>query len=136
MKTAILAFVGAIAAFISAAFGGWTAALSTMLIFMGLDYLCGLIVAGVFHKSPKTANGGLESRAGLKGLFRKGCMLGIVLVGARLDVIMGGHYVRDAVCTAFIVNEGLSIIENAGLMGVPIPKVISQAIELLHKKEV
>lgn len=121
-------------------FGGWTTSLTTLLIVMGIDYLTGLIVAGVFHASPKTENGALESRAGWKGLCRKGMTLLIVLIACRLDLIAatmlgtGPHFVRDAVNIAYIVNEVISIIENAGLMGMPIPKVFVRAIEILRKR--
>ena len=101
---------------------------------MGVDYATGLIVAGVFHKSEKTENGALESRAGWKGLCRKGVSLLVVLVACRLDMIMGSNFIRDATVIAFIANETISIIENAGLMGVPIPSVITKAIEALKKK--
>lgn len=101
---------------------------------MGVDYATGLIVAGVFHKSEKTENGALESRAGWKGLCRKGVSLLVVLVACRLDMIMGSNFIRDATVIAFIANETISIIENAGLMGVPIPSVITKAIEVLKKK--
>lgn len=101
---------------------------------MGVDYATGLIVAGVFHKSEKTENGALESRAGWKGLCRKGVSLLVVLVACRLDMIMGSNFIRDATVIAFIANETISIIENAGLMGVPVPSVITKAIEVLKKK--
>ena len=101
---------------------------------MGVDYATGLIVAGVFHKSEKTENGALESCAGWKGLCRKGVSLLVVLVACRLDMIMGSNFIRDATVIAFIANETISIIENAGLMGVPIPSVITKAIEVLKKK--
>lgn len=96
---------------------------------MGVDYVTGLIVAGVFHASPKTENGALESRAGWKGLCRKGMTLLVVLVAFRLDMVMGSNFIRDAAIIAFIANETISIIENAGLMGVPIPAVVVKAIE-------
>lgn len=134
MKEGICAVIGAIGGGIAALFGGWDAGLTTLLIFMGVDYLTGLIVAGVFHKSEKTENGALESRAGWKGLCRKGVTLLIVLVACRLDIMMGSSYIRDAVIIAFIANETISIIENAGLMGVPIPSVIVKAIEVLKNK--
>ena len=128
------ASLGAIGGVIASAFGGWDAALSTLLIFMGIDYLTGLIVAGVFHRSQKTESGSLESRAGWKGLCRKGVTLLIVLVACRLDLLIDSNFKRDAVVIAFITNETISIIENAGLMGVPIPTVIVKAIEVLKKK--
>ena len=76
----------------------------------------------------------LESRAGWKGLCRKGVTLLVVLVACRLDLVMGSSFIRDAVVIAFIANETISIIENVGLMGVPIPEVIVRAIEVLKQK--
>lgn len=134
MKEAIFTGIGVVGSAIAALFGGWDAALITLMIFMGIDYLSGLIVAGVFHTSEKTENGTLESRAGWKGLCRKGVSLLIVLVACRLDMVMGSNFIRDAVVIAFIANETLSIIENAGLMGVPIPAMIVKAVEVLKKK--
>lgn len=126
--------VGAIGGFIAMVFGGWSDALATLMIFMGVDYVTGLIVAGIFKKSKKSESGALESRAGFKGLCRKGVALLIVLVAVRLDIIMHTTYIRDAVVIAFIANESISIIENAGLMGVPIPGVIAKAIDVLKKE--
>lgn len=134
MKSAILTSVGAVGGFIASLFGGWDTALVTLIIFMGVDYLTGLIVAGVFHNSEKTASGTLESRAGWKGLCRKGVSLLVVLVACRLDLVMGSDFIRDAVVIAFIANETISIIENAGLMGVPIPAAITRAIDVLNSK--
>ena len=134
MKTTICTIFGLIGGFVASAFGGWSAGILTLLIFMAIDYASGLIVAGVFHKSPKSEGGALESLAGWKGLVRKGMTLLIILIGARLDILLGLMYIRDAIIIAFIVNELLSIIENAGLMGIPIPKVLERAIELLKDK--
>lgn len=134
MKNVLISIVGAVGGAISFCFGGWTESLTTLLIFMAIDFLTGLICAGVFHKSKKSDTGALESKASFKGLCRKGVIMLIVLVGHRIDLAIGSTYVRDAVCIAFIVNETISIIENAGLMGVPIPKVITSAIEILKKK--
>lgn len=69
-----------------------------------------------------------------KGLIRKGVYLLIILVAYRLDLSLGANYIRTAVIIAFIVNEVISIIENAGVMGIPIPGVITRAIEVLKKK--
>lgn len=134
MKSWFTTLIGVIGGFIASLFGGWDAALVTLIIFMAIDYITGLIVAGVFHNSEKTANGALESRAGWKGLCRKGVTLLVVLVACRLDLVMGSNFIRDTVVIAFIANETLSIIENAGLMGLPIPAVITKAIEVLKKK--
>lgn len=133
-QTYVCSILGLIGGWFASAFGGWDASLTTLLIFMGIDYLTGLIVAGVFHKSNKTESGSLESRAGWKGLCRKGVVLLIVLVACRLDLLIQSNFIRDAVAIAFVTNETISIIENAGLMGVPIPSVIVKAIEVLKKK--
>ena len=135
IKTAVLAAIGTIGGGIAALFGGWTSAMTTLIIFMVIDYATGIIVAGVFHRSGKSKSGALQSRAGFKGLCRKGMILLILLVACRLDLMLGTGYIKDCVCIAFVVNETLSIIENAGLMGVPIPQVLIKAIDVLKAKE-
>lgn len=126
--------IGAVGAGVAGLFGGWDAALTTLVIFMALDYITGIVVGGVFRNSPKTKTGALESKAGLKGLFRKGGMLLTVLVACRLDLLIGYHFIRDTVVIALVSNESLSIIENLGLMGVPVPAPILNAIEVLKNK--
>lgn len=134
MKSGICASIGLIGGFIASVFGGWDTGLITLIIFMGIDYISGLIVAGVFHASKKTETGTLESRAGWKGLCRKCMTLLFVLVAYRLDLVIGSDYIRDAVVIAFIANETISIVENAGLMGVPLPEVITKAVDILTKR--
>lgn len=134
MKKTICAIWGIAGSAIASLFGGWDAGLATLLIFMAIDYMSGLIVAGVFHTSNKTDTGALESRAGFKGLCRKGMTLLFVLVAYRLDLVIGTNYIRDAVIIAFIANETISLVENAGLMGLPLPAVITKAIDVLQKK--
>ena len=134
MKETLCTVCGIAGAFIAKLFGGWDAALTTLIIFMVIDYITGMAVAGVFHKSTKTENGALESRAGRKGLCSKGVMMLVVLVACRLDITVGSTFIKDATVIAFIVNETISIIENAALMGVPIPMPIVQAIDILVKR--
>ena len=134
MKETICTILGAIGSGIAAVFGGWNAALLTLIIFMSIDYITGLVVAGVFHKSSKSSSGALQSHAGFKGLCKKGAVLLIILVSARLDLTIGTTYIRDAVCIAYIANEAISIIENVGLMGVPMPQLILKAIDVLKNK--
>ena len=134
MKEGICTGVGVVGAFIASLFGGWDAGLMTLIIFMAIDYISGLLVAGVFHNSKKTESGTLESRAGWKGLCRKGVALLVVLVAHRLDLVIGVDYIKTATVIAFIVNEAISIIENAGLMGLPMPKAVTKAIEVLKNK--
>ena len=136
MKHMITAAAGLIGGAIASIFGGWSSAMTTLCIFMGIDFLSGLVVAGLFHNSSKTESGTLSSKAGFRGLAKKCMILLFVLIGARIDVTLGITYAKDAVCIAFIVNELISITENAGLMGIPVPEVISKAIDMLkHGKD-
>ena len=134
MKNLICTCVGTVGAAIADLFGGWNASLTTLITFMIIDYVSGLVVAGIFKASTKTESGALESNAGWKGLFKKGMTLLIVLISYRLDIAIGTNYIRDAVCIGFIANESISIIENAGLMGVPVPDAIVKAIDVLKNK--
>ena len=134
MKDYFCTAVGVLGGAIASLYGGWDTALQTLIIFMAVDYITGLIVAGVFHASPKSQNGALESRAGWKGLIRKGETLLIVLVACRLDAVMATSFVRDAVIIGFIANETISIIENAGLMGLPIPAALTKAVDILKQR--
>lgn len=133
-KEAIFSALGAVGSFIAWLFGGWDASIITLLIFMAIDYISGMIVAGIFHKSKKSQTGGLESRAGLKGLLRKEMMLAIVIVANFLEMQTGYSFLRDFVCITFIINEAVSILENAGLMGLPIPSILTKAIDALGNK--
>lgn len=134
MKEQLCAIAGAAGGVIATLLGGWDTGLQTLLILMVVDYVTGLIVAGVFHRSSKTENGALESKAGWKGLCKKCMTLLFVLIAARLDMIIGVNYIRDAVCIGFIANELISITENAGLMGVPVPAILQKSIDILTKK--
>lgn len=134
MKTAICTAVGVIGGYLAQMLGGWDAALSTLGVFMAADYLTGILVAAVFHKSPKTESGTLQSQIGFKGLCRKGTILLFVLVGNRLDMVLGTNAIREGVIFGFMANEALSLIENAGLMGVPLPDVIVKAVDALSEK--
>lgn len=134
MKGKLCTMTGIIGSIIASWFGGWDTGLATLVVFMAIDYVSGLVVAGVFHNSTKTENGALESRAGWKGLCRKGMTLLFVLIAYRLDLSMQTTYIRDTVVIGFMANELISIVENAGLMGLPLPGVITRAIEILAKK--
>ena len=134
MKQGICTILGVIGSFIASLFGGWDSALITLIIFMAIDYISGMVVAGVFHNSKKTDTGTLESRAGWKGLCRKCMTLVFVMIAYRLDLVIGSEYIRDAVIIGFIANETISIVENAGLMGIPLPAVITKAIDILTSR--
>lgn len=133
MKEIICTIAGVVGSFIAGLFGGWDTSLVTLLLFMGIDYITGLAVAAC-GKSPKSDTGRLSSKIGWRGIAKKCVSLLLVLVAVRLDITLGTSYIRDAVCIAFVANELLSITENAGLLGVPLPTVITKAIELLQSK--
>lgn len=134
MKETICTTLGIIGAAITWAFGGWDAAMLALLVCISVDYISGSLVALVFHKSTKTETGAYNSAYGLKGLCKKGMMLLFVLIAVQMDLLLGADYIRDAVCIGFCSNEILSIVENLGLAGVPMPQAVTKALEQLQKK--
>lgn len=134
MKEAVCTATGIIGSVLCWAFGGWDAAMAALLMCMAVDYISGSIVALVFHKSSKTETGAYNSLYGLKGLCKKGLMLLFVLVAVQIDHLLGTDYVRNAVCIGFCANEVLSIIENLGLAGIPMPEAVIKALEQLQTK--
>lgn len=126
--------IGAVGVLITKHLGGWDASLGALCFFMVADYITGLIVAGIFQKSTKTKTGALESRAGFKGLCRKCVTLVLVMVAYKLDILLGMDVIRNGVIIAFICNELISLIENVGLMGVPVPSKLINAIDILKKE--
>ncbi|WP_426334249.1 phage holin family protein [Paenibacillus silvae] len=110
-------------------FGGWSGVLGVLLVFVILDYLTGIAAAGMTGK--------LESNVGMFGIARKVFIFAMVSVAHLVDGVLGdGHLFRDAVAFFYIANELLSIIENGGKLGAPIPPAIRQAIEVLKGKGV
>lgn len=125
---------GALGAILGA-FGGASPVMYVLLAFMGIDYVSGLLVA-IMGKSAKTEGGGLDSKIGFSGICRKGLMLLVVLVAAQIDVAIGGEQAvfRDAACWFYIANEGLSVLENMALGGVPFPERLKQLLEQTKKR--
>ena len=134
MKDHVSAAVGFAAGVISWLVGGFDTPVLALVIIMGIDYVMGLMVAGIFHTSPKTPGGGLDSRVGWKGLFRKFATLMLVVVANLADMLLGSNCIRDGVIIGFFANEGISILENAGCMGIRIPKALSAALERLNQE--
>jgi toxin secretion/phage lysis holin len=134
IKDIIFGLAAAAGAAIASFFGGIPEGLLILLALMTCDYMTGLVVAGIYHASPKTKNGRLESRAGLKGLLRKGAILLVVYIAQVIDRLAGVTVVLDAVILWFSLNEILSILENVGLMGVQYPVIITDALEILKRK--
>ncbi|RDU22752.1 phage holin family protein [Anaerosacchariphilus polymeriproducens] len=133
-KIILLTAFGVAGSGLSKLLGGFDMTLQILIVLMIADYVTGLIVAGVFKKSGKTETGALESRAGWKGLCRKGMVLLIVLVATQLDKVTGIDFIRNTVILGYVANEAISITENAGLMGVPLPGVLTNAINVLKQK--
>ena len=131
IKIFILSGVACVGAAIASLLGGWTGAMTTLVILMLIDYITGIIVAGVFHASPKSSGGALSSAVGFKGICRKFVILLIVVVACRVDLLLDTNIIRDATCIGFCANELVSITENAGLMGIPLPRKLVEAIEVL-----
>lgn len=126
--------IGGLGSMITNLFGGWTDDFTTLLIFMGVDFAMGLLIAAVWNNSEKSETGALSSVSAWKGLCRKGVSLLVVLVAHRLDVTLGVNYIKTAAIIAFIANEAISIVENLGVMGVPLPNAVIKAIDVLKNR--
>lgn len=135
VKHTVLTIIGFIGSFASYLFGGFDKLLIALVIFMIIDFLSGLILAIVFKNSSKTKNGRASSEAGIRGLAKKIFILFLVTVATQLDLVLGTSIVRDGVVIAFISMEGISILENATLAGLPVPRIIKNALEVLSKGE-
>jgi toxin secretion/phage lysis holin len=108
-------------------FGGWPALLQVLLMFIVIDYVTGLIAAAY--------SGKLSSRVGFKGIAKKIIMIAMVAVAYGIDLVLGGSsFFRDAVIYFYIINELISILENAGKVGLPLPNVLKEAIDVLKRK--
>lgn len=133
LKNLVFAALAAAGAAVSQALGGWDISLKALLAFMAADYVTGILVAAVFRRSPKTRQGALSSRAGFIGLLKKCDILLLVLLAVMLDNLTGSSFIRAGVCLFFMANEGLSILENLGLMGVPYPRFLRDMLEAMRK---
>lgn len=134
MKESFCMVLGCLGSGLCWIFGGWDAAMTALVICMSVDYISGSLVALVFHNSRKTETGSYNSAYGLKGLCKKCMMLLFVVVAVQADKLTGGDFVRDAVCIGFCTNEILSIVENLGLAGIPMPQAVVMALEQLQNK--
>ena len=125
----------AIGGAIAGLFGQWPAMLTILVVVMCIDYASGVIVAAS-GRSPKSETGGLSSKAGFIGIAKKGFIMLIVLLATMLDHAIGDEAMlfQGATACYYIANEGLSILENAVLMDLPVPGVIKRALEELRDK--
>ena len=133
-KNIILGILAGVGSVLAETFGGWDSFLKALIMFMAVDYITGMTVALVFHKSRKTKNGCASSEVGYKGIVKKVSMLFLVALAVRVDKISGTGYIRNATIFFFLGNEGLSVLENLGLMGIKYPSFFEKALEALRDK--
>lgn len=127
--------IGVIGGFVTSAFGGWSLALSCVLWCMAIDFITAMINAIFFKNSDKTISGTLSSSVFFVGLVKKMVMLSFIVLGNQIDVAYNMTYVKDALCLAITVGELTSIIENAKLMGIKIPKPLADIVDVLNSKQ-
>ena len=120
---------------IAGLFGGFDTMLFVLIACMVLDYITGLIVAWM-GKSRKTESGHLDIKVGFVGIAKKGLMMLVVLMAALLDRALGGDtsMFRTMMIWFYVANEGISILENLSLAGVPFPRAVLNALEQLKQK--
>lgn len=127
MKEFICAACAGLGTFLSFVFGDWDVALQCLIIAIAIDYISGIIKAFI--------NKELSSKIGVKGLLKKVGVLLIVALATLIDKITGeSGMVRTLVIYYFVANEGLSVIENLGEAGLPIPDVIKKALKSLKNE--
>ena len=131
-KDAACAVFAGIGAWIAQIYGGWTQAMTALVVFVVADVATGLL-CGLAKKSPNTDGGGLSSKVMREGAAKKVEIFFILLIAAWLDIAMHVTIWKDAACIYYIAEEGLSILENAGALGLPIPDKLKDAIEALKK---
>lgn len=140
MKERVFQTIAAAAGAVASFFCGLPPILWVLIAVMSLDYITGLI-CGAMGKSPKTKHGGLSSNAAFMGLMKKLLIVVVVALAYLLDhaVTLGAGVqfaaVSGATCLWFIASEGVSVLENAAMMGVPIPKILRQALEVMKGKD-
>ena len=133
MKENICTLIAVIGAIFTSLVGGWDSAMTTLVIFMAIDFMTGFVTA-IIGKSKHSISGRLNSKAVWVGLSKKFCIILMVIVAMRIDILLETTYVRDATCIGFCANELLSIIENTSLMGIQYPPAMKKALEVLQKK--
>lgn len=114
--------------------GGFDLFLEALLVCMVIDYLMGLTIAGLYKRSDKTDTGGLNSFVGWMGISKKITSLLFIIIGVELQKITGLIGIREGIIIVLVTNEIISIIENAGVMGIPVPEQITKMIDVLKQK--
>lgn len=132
MKVILMVMVDIAETLLHATFGEWNSAMTTLLIFMTMDYLACMVIKKLYKCDTKAKN--LKCKTGWKGISKK-CMLIVFIMAAhRIDLLMTTQYIRNIVVVAFITNELLSLIESAKMMGIRVPQIFMTTIEILREK--
>lgn len=134
VKNGVLAVLALAGGALAKLFGGWDATLQVLVGLMAADYITGVLVALLWQKSNKSETGALDSKAGFRGICKKCMILLLVWLGVMLDRATGAGVFRTMIVLFFIGNEGLSLLENLGLMGVKYPAFLERALESLRQK--
>lgn len=127
MDTIIRLLIGVGGGAISFLFGGWSPLLGILFALVVIDYISGVIASGT--------EGRISSKVGKRGIGRKILIFAMVSVAHLMDQVTGHHFLRDGVIFFYMANEIISITENVGRAGLPVPDKIAQAIEVLKGKE-
>ena len=135
----IIEFLSAVGGAIASFFTTMPPLVYILIGVMSIDYVTGLI-CGAMGKSKKTETGYLASHEAWKGLLKKGVILLVVLLANLLDIAVSKsagitvEAVMGATCLWFIASEGLSILENVASMGVPVPRILTNLLEIMRQK--
>lgn len=132
----IVKALAGVAGAIAGLFGEWNTMLTILVVVMAIDYVSGWIVA-LCGRSPKTEGGGLSSKVGFIGIAKKAFIMLLILLATVLDraIGTGAAVFQSSLVLYYIANEGLSILENAALMGVKFPEKLRKALETMREKE-
>lgn len=133
LRYGLPAFLSAVGGGLLTLLGGWDVMLRTLIVCMAADFVTGIAVAAT-GRSDKSRTGHISSVSALLGLMKKGFELLVILVAAQLEAATGIDYIRNAAVCFFIGTEGISILENGGLLGVPLPAGMRRWFEVLRDK--
>ena len=137
-KLAIVLSTSSLGVILTQIFGEWNDSLFALIILMCIDFVTGLIVAGIFNDSGKSENGGLSSKICLQGIAKKVCTLLLVAMAYQAEILLSVDYIRTAIIWGLCANEMISITENSVRMKIlpeSVQKILEKAIGMLNKEE-
>lgn len=137
-KLAIILSTSSFGVILTQIFGEWNDSLFALIILMCIDFITGLIVAGIFNDSNKSENGGLSSKICLQGISKKVCTLLLVAMAYQAEILLSVDYIRTAIIWGLCANEMISVTENSVKMKIlpeSVQKILEKAIGMLNKEE-